>query len=574
MKNLKQLTRLFLATTTLLCLSVVLQAKKDKDPNDQNWDKREHVYKTSDSFSSFEVRYKGKIMVNDNDSDVTSISPNGYLKIEKSSFGNSRAIIIESNPDGKLTREYYEGKTKMDFNPDGAKWLEDILLDVIRHTGIGGKERVLRIYNKEGLNGVFEESEDGSDHDYIRISGIVVNYSYSGTNIKNLYFKTIIDEIKLSDEELLDFLRELPEVRSNSTKGTILRIIIDKYELNSYNQNKFLKATSSLSYNTERGNTLRKFQQKYEINEKNSEEYFDIIRDMDINSEKGNVLKPLLRSQKLDDDTMVELLKAVKTFSSTPEKAAVLRVAAKHMSKDSRVIEEYKEAVWTLDSDYRYIKEELTFMLPGEGGVQSKYDKASVISMLDMAEDYGSNNKKSTTLRKLHNSLTNDDVVIDKYFDVINTMTNDMIKYNIVLDLVNSGYKLNNQWLLNILETTEDIADDDYKHGASAILRDIVPILPDDKEVVKQFFDALDEIDHNSAKEEMVRMICQRGNVDNYLIVKMLESLEEIDVDIEIATSLQQIRKVMPKGDSEIEFVFKAVAREIDSDYEYERVFN
>lgn len=574
MKAIKQVSIHLLTFVTLLfCANITLSANTT-NPTDQNWDKREHVYKTSDSFSSFEVRYKGKILVDENDTDITSISPNGYLKIEKSSFGNSRAIIIESNNDGKLNREYYEGKTKLNYSPDGKEWLSDILLEVIRNTGIGGKERVLRIYNKKGLSGLLSEIEDVEDNNIIKISGIIVNYSYSGTNIKNLYFKTIIDEVQLNEDDLLDYLRELPNVRSNSTKGTILRTIIDKYELNGYTMKKFLKATASLDYNTERGNTLRKFQERYKITQENAEEYFEIIQDMSINSEKGNVLKPLLRNQKLDNETMVDLIKTVKTFSSNPEKGAILRVVAQKMGNNSSVVEEYKEAVWAISDDYNYMKEELTFMLPGGSSASSSYDKASLISMLDIAENYSKNNKKSTTLRKLHPSLTEDDIIIEKYFDVVNSMTNKMVQYNVILDLIHSSKKLNNMYLYNILETAEDLADDDYKHGASAILRDIIPILPGDKEIVKQFFDALEEIDHNSAKEEIVRLLCKRGNVDNYIIVKMLESLEEINVDIEIATSLIEIRKVMPKNDAEIDFVFKAIAREIDSDYEYERVFN
>jgi len=571
----KQLSINFLAITMLLFYaSLSLSANTENEPNDQNWDKREHVYKTSDSFSSFEVRYKGKILVNDNDSDITSISPNGYLKIEKSSFGNSRAITIESNSQGKLSKEYYEGKTKLEFDPDGKEWLSDIMLDVIRHTGIGGKERAIRIYKNKGLNGVFDEVENVEGYDYIKISGITVNYSYSGSSIKNLYYKTIVDEIKLSEQELSDYLKRVHEVRSNSTKGTILRTILDKYELNNYNMRKFLEATASLDYNTERGNTLRKFQTKYKINQDNADEYFEVITDMSINSEKGNVLKPLLRNQKLDDETMIDLIKAVKLFSSYSERAAVLRVVSQVMSKNPEVVDEYKEAVWSLSDSYRYLKEELSFMLMEETSVKSKYDKESVISMLDMAEEYSANTKKSTTLRKLHSSLSDDALVIEKYFDVVNSMDNNMEKYSLVLDLIHSGVELNNTYLFNILEVSEDLADEDYKHGATAILRDIIPILPNNNEVVKQFFDALDEIDHDSGKEEVIRMLCERGNLDNYVIVKMLESLEEIDVDIEIATSLIQIKKVMPKSNSEIEFVFDAVAREIESDYEYERVFN
>ena len=145
--------------------------------------------------------------------------------------------------------------------------------------------------------------------------------------------------------------------------------------------------------------------------------------------------------------------------------------------------------------------------------------------------------------------------------------------YNVLLDLIRV-HKLDNKGLIYLLDAAEDLANDDYKHAASAILREVISDLPEDPDVLRYFFDALDEIDHNSAKEEIIRLFCERGKLDKRTTVYLLKTVEDIDVDIEKATSLKNIKKVMPSGDDEITYIFKSIADEIKSDYEYERAIN
>ena len=154
-------SRLVLLMSFIFLSSFFAEAKENARATKDNGDNREHFYKSKDSFSAYEIKYKGKITVSENDKNVEDISPNGYLKITKSSFGNSRAIEIESDDKGNLTKKYFEGKKELSFEPEGQEWLEEILIDVIRKTGIGGKERILRIYNKGGVNAVLDEIDGG-----------------------------------------------------------------------------------------------------------------------------------------------------------------------------------------------------------------------------------------------------------------------------------------------------------------------------------------------------------------------------------------------------------------------------
>lgn len=545
------------------------------------WDSREHFYKSKDSFSAYEIKYKGKISVADNDRDINAISSNGYLKITKSSFGNSRTIEITSNEKGQLTKKYLEGRKELDFEQIGQEWLEEILIDVIRKTGIGGKERILRIYNNGGVNAVLNEIEDfdrTSGYSYYKSTNHALIYfesvEYSGFNVKYLYYKTLVNEVNLNKEEVVKVLKALTDISSNSTKGTLLREILNKYELDSYSMEKFLEATESLSYNTERGNTLRAFMKKYPITVENSREFFDVIRGMSINSEKGNVIKPLLATQKLDKKVLSDLIYVVDDFNSNSEKAAIYRVLIPYVVGDENLTNQLVVGAKSLAGSYHLLEEEiLEWAAKGKVITDNSLSKSAVLNMLDIARTYDANTRKSTKLRSLHGSITNDKEVLEAYFNVIRSMDHEMEQYNLLLDLIGM-HKFDNTGYILLLDVVEEIANAGYTHGASAILRGIIKDLPTDAEVMQYFFDALDEIDHDSGKEEIIRMFCERGKLDKRTVVYLLKTVEDIEVDIERATSLMNIKKVMPKGDDELTYIFNSVADDIKSDYEYERAMN
>jgi hypothetical protein len=159
------------------------------------------------------------------------------------------------------------------------------------------------------------------------------------------------------------------------------------------------------------------------------------------------------------------------------------------------------------------------------------------------------------------------------YFNVIRSMDLKEEAYNLMLELVRM-HKLDSDSYLLYLETTEELADDGLIHGASALLRAVVNDLPSEPAVLEAFFEALEEVDHNSGKEEIIRMVCQKGKLDKRTTVYLLKAVDDIDVDVEKASSLIRIKEVMPKNDNEITLIFNSIADDIKSDYEYERALN
>lgn len=573
--------RIVILLSLFLVAPIFLSAKETKRAHKEGWFNREHFYKSKDSFSAYEIEYKGKIIVSDDDKDVKSISPDGYLRIRKSSFGNSRKIVIESDDNGKLTKKYFDGKKEKDFSSEGKAWLEEILIDVIRKTGIGGTERIMRIYKKGGVNAVLEDIEEfdrTGGYSYYKSTNHAILYfekvEYSGFNAKYLYYKTLVNEIKLNDEELIKVLKAIPEISSNSTKGSLLRSILENYKLSGYAMEKFLDATESLSYNTERGNTLRAFIKKYQVDSENAGEFFDVIDGMSINSEKGNVIKPLLATQKLDKRVMSQLINTVDDFSSNSERAAIYRLLVPHVVGDEDLTSQLLNATNQLSSSYRYLRQEIIeYAAKGKIVTDKTLSKDAVLNLLDITRTYDANTKKTTELRALYGSMTNDRDVIDSYFEVIGSMDNNMEIYNVLLDLVRV-HKLDDYGLNRLFQEAEELADDGYGHGAAAILREFAGKLPNDPIVMDAYFEALEEIEQNSTYNEVIRMFCESGKLNKRITVYLLKAAEEIDVDVEKAVALMNIKEAMPANDSEIKVIFTSIADEIKSDYEYDRVMN
>ena len=113
-------------------------------------------YKHSDGLNTFNIDMRGTIEVTDDDRDIKSMSPDGYLEITKTTFGSKRTIKISAEG-STLKREYFEGRTSISYEPEGRKWLSEILPEVVRTTTVAAESRVNRFYRKGGVPAVLEE---------------------------------------------------------------------------------------------------------------------------------------------------------------------------------------------------------------------------------------------------------------------------------------------------------------------------------------------------------------------------------------------------------------------------------
>ena len=154
---------LFLIIGTAVAQNYSVSRTTDID-SDKNGTTR---WKTSSGLNSFNVEYRGKIEIEDDDKDIKSMSDGAYLEISKTVFGSKRSIVIESIGGGKFKKQYYESRTMVNWEPGGRTWLAEILPEVVRTTTLCAESRVKRFFKQGGTAAVLAEM-DKIESDYTK----------------------------------------------------------------------------------------------------------------------------------------------------------------------------------------------------------------------------------------------------------------------------------------------------------------------------------------------------------------------------------------------------------------------
>jgi beta-lactamase regulating signal transducer with metallopeptidase domain len=130
----------------------------------------ESVSKSRGNFSwskngeKLSVNYDGAVEFTDNDADVARLAPGGHLTIAESGSRGARRIEVTAANNGAIQRRFWVGGAEQPFEPEGRRWLAEILPRVIRQSGIGAAARVARFLKAGGPSAVLAEISriDGS----------------------------------------------------------------------------------------------------------------------------------------------------------------------------------------------------------------------------------------------------------------------------------------------------------------------------------------------------------------------------------------------------------------------------
>ncbi len=474
-----------------------------------------HSFKATDGVSTYAFKYRGKIKVADDDRSIESISPGGYLYITKITFGNRRSINIESNNRGNLQYEYYEGRKEIPFDPAGREWLEDVLLDVVRMTGIDAEGRARRMYNRSGTDGVMEE---------------------------------------------------IDEIRSNHVKGIYFQVLLTMDDLSNENLSRIaIEIANSISSNSERGNIYRKFSDRFLNDDRVAAAYFKGVSRLSSNSEIGHVLRNAIQNHDLTDQQYVAALYTATRMTSNSEKGSVLRSIQRLNFDHANMTEAYFGVIGSMSSS-----SEIGSVLRKLIGTQDLDDDALVI-LFDNLKQVSSSSEKGSVLRSLDNiRLTNKEVILG-YFAVVNSISSNSERGSVLRKLLNANPQ-NKATLVGVFISTKGI-DSNTEKGS--VLRTSIQWLGEqDEKVMAVFFEALNTISSSSEHAHVLRDLIENLDLEVPTQLQILESTTRISSSTEKASVLV---KLAGKADLDNEIVRDAyfeTAKTISSDSEYRRVMD
>ncbi|MGZ2368369.1 hypothetical protein ACXR6G_01105 [Ancylomarina sp. YFZ004] len=385
---------------------------------------------------NIKVSSHGEIEFNEDYTDVIDISDDGYLKISMVSFGMKRKLYFRSH-EGQLDKLYFEGKKQIKFEPKGREWMQEVLPQVVRNSGLDLENRVNKFYKKGGLNAFLSELE-ATDSDYFKSRMVHylldnneltkkekgkllkefpanIDSDYELSQILKKHNSVFIDDSTLS----LEFFNSLNQVSSDHEVSQILKSVFKNNKLNEASFELFISAMNNIDSDFEKSNLI-----KLAISEgKNSTIKLDLIlnnlKGIDSDYEKGIIIKTVINEELFDLDNIDKIIELSRGISSDYEHTQIMKNMIKHEMITPQNKDKFKEMMDDISSDYSYKEilmefmeydklgeENFDFLIEASEKISSSYELSQLYKM--MLNKDGLSTKQQITLIEKASHISSD----------------------------------------------------------------------------------------------------------------------------------------------------------------------
>lgn len=470
----------------------------------------EYTHKTSNGIKSTEVEYRGTIVFNNSDTDVESISSGGFLRISQKTFGTRRTVLLEGRSDGTITRTFKIGSSEEDWEPEGARWLADVLLDVIRSTGLGAETRVKRFYTKGGIQAVLDEIDEiGSD--YVQV----------------IYFTEAVKLGGLSTSDINSLIEEASDnIGSDFELGRFYIDNSDYFMKNNSSVLKVMESTSEISSDFEQARVLIHYIKEHDLTDEQMKQVVVSSTEISSDFEHARVLKTLLEKEKLNEQVLEALLETIDDISSDYEASNVLQVAINNQNMNSKSISLIIEASDDIGSDFeqaRVLKALINLELSNE----------NLVSVAKATENISSDFEKSGVLVSILGKNNFDEKDLAIVINASSEISSDFEHAKVLSYIIGQG-EMSDQNFQAITEATKNIGS---SYERSRVLKALIK-----------------ENDLNAQKS-----------------IWLLEAVESISGNFDKAGVMIEMGPKIPNSDAVYD-AFRNTAKTITSDYDYGRV--
>jgi len=370
------------------------------------------TYVYTNNGTSVVLSYNGTITFTDDERDIKSISPGGFLKYSKTTFGNKREICIQSGSNGALSRKYFVGRSEEPYEPAGRQWLQETLPEIIATTGIGAEDRVRRIYSKSGLNGVIAEINKIENE---RVQGTYFNYLVGLPALKENDLKVVLNQINR-------------QIDSDYEKSKLLRKVAPRYLQNNKINQEYLAAINNMSSDYEKGKLLSFLLQNAKLSPASFSLVLPAVSQISSDYEQAKVLKQVLVNPALTPPAQKEVIVVLRTVSSDYEKNRVLSTLMANPKYVSENFDELLSTIKTINTDYEKAQALSTLV------TKHKLTPQNYLQVLPVISDINSSYEKSRTLQRIRPALpANNAQVRAAYVKTAKTISSDY-EYRKVID--------------------------------------------------------------------------------------------------------------------------------------------
>jgi beta-lactamase regulating signal transducer with metallopeptidase domain len=346
----------------------------------------------SDNGRKVEVNYRGDIEFTDDDTDVKRMSPGGYLRIKDGGrFGSDNSVEFRPDSNGGIEHRFWAGGRERPFEPEGRKWLIEMLPKFIRQSGIGAPARVTRIMKSGGPAAVLAE-----------ISRI------EGSFARRVYFTELFKQPGLTPANMQRALAQAGrEIDSDFELASLLvasnRLVTDDGARKAY-----LDAARTIESDFELHRVLGSIVKAGPMSPPIAAAVLETSGSIDSDFEQASLLAEFAASQPIDGTVTAPYFRALSGVSSSFEHHRALTALVKRGDLSAPARAAALESAATIDSDFELASFLLEFLKAG--GVE-KGERAPFFSAVSAI---GSDFERGRVLQALaHRPDLSDDTVLE-----------------------------------------------------------------------------------------------------------------------------------------------------------------
>lgn len=294
-----------------------------------------------------EVKYRGTFELNDDDTDIVRMSPDGYVRFSDGMWMRGHSVEFIADAAGNITRRYHAGMRERPFEPEGREWLAKTLPRFVRLSGFGARARVARFLRQGGVPAVLAEisrieSSHGRKVYYTELVQAATLDPATARRILEQAGREITSDYELatflvegSGKLLVDdataqaYLAAAKSIGSDYEMKRVLTSMLKSARVTPSILAGLLDAATEVSSDYETASLLVEVVKQHPIEGPVRQPFFGLLASVGSSYEKGRVLQALLRRSDVSTETLLAAIQEAGRMSGHYESSQVLLAAAR-----------------------------------------------------------------------------------------------------------------------------------------------------------------------------------------------------------------------------------------------------
>ena len=313
-----------------------------------------------------EIRMRGDVEVNDEGNWVQRLGPGGSLRVEERTGGTTRRAEFTPGQDGRVQLSYAVNGRAREMDAAGREWARAAIIQAVRSSGLGARQRVARLRERGGVSAVLDETRQlrsevvkrayyqalfaGEPLSSAEMQRVMADVGRMDSDVERRIVLVHAMEHARGDGAMPAILNAAGEMDSDVETRIVLHRALERGAVTGAARTAFLRAVDGIGSDVERRIVLTRWVERGMGGEADAG-FFRAVDGMDSDVERRIVLTRVL-DRSPSQATIVAALNSAARMDSDVEKRMVLMRVPDSQLRNPRVTAAYRAVVDRMNSDH------------------------------------------------------------------------------------------------------------------------------------------------------------------------------------------------------------------------------